>query len=98
MTCEYRNIFNPLAQGGKRDDIECKPIKQVFAKFTFRCKLRQVDVRSRNKTYINLKSLIAAKALYLTIFSYAQNFFLHRHRGVGQLIQEQSAIIRSFEI
>ena len=98
MSRQHGNIFTPFAQGWECDHSEGETVEQILAEFSVGSQLRQINVRCCHQAHIDLQRLAAAESFDFAVFCYAQEFFLHVHRSIGQFIQKQRAVVGTLKI
>src|SRR5262249_49142906 len=88
---ERLDIACPLAKRWNHDRDAGQPEKQILAKFAGRDELREVGVRGRNETHIDLARRETADTQHLAALQDSKQLGLHRRRKVGHLIQENAS-------
>jgi len=94
MLCQRHDVVAPLAQRRQvnLEDVQAK--KQIVAKRPLGDLALQVLMRRRQYPDAQGVRLIAADGRHLVVFQDAQELHLHRHRDVGQFVEEDGAAVR----
>ena len=96
-SAKHRDILGPGAERRDRDDVEAQPVQQVGPEPAHARQRRKIGVGGADQPHVGCQGLVAADPFELAILDYAQHLLLHGRSGVGDLVQEQGAVVGPLE-
>ena len=95
---EQRGVTLAVAQGRNLDDDLGQSIVKVFAEVAGLDLRLEITVRGADDAHIHRDFLATADALDLALLEETQQLGLQRHRQVADLVEEQGAAVRGFDL
>src|SRR6266851_390578 len=97
MRNQVRKIFRALAQWRQLQWKNINTVEQIAPERILLHKVFEVAMRSDHDAHIYLDGLVAADALDLAFFQYAQQLCLHGYGHVADFVQKERSTVGLFE-
>src|SRR5690606_17095012 len=94
---EEPDILEALAQGGDVDADDVEPVKEVLPEGALFALLLEALVGGGENADVAAQGLVTAHAGKLATLEHAQQFALHLHGHVPDLVEEERAAVALFE-